>query len=123
MAKKRAIKAAGVKHFCLPKWEARIRAAEKRGRFTKTDVMDAELWDACACHEARTLFPAVVKYAKGTSSSRTPPLDPILNDLGTNFSLAVTPSIRGTAFRRARKILAQITERLAELDVKIDPSA
>ena len=97
-----------VAHPCLPKWSARIDAAEKRGEFDFTDEVLALNWDRCAFGEAHSRYPMIAKR-----DSMNWPADPALYELGHQFTAAALT--HKTDFAKARTILAAIEARLSEI--------
>ena len=102
--------AAKVKHYCLPKWRARIDKAEERGSFNAEDYELAAGWSACAVGEARVRYKNLVKLLDDGD-----PEDVSLDILGFDFFKKVRwPN--GDAFGAAREIIDKIEKRLAEID-------
>lgn len=83
-------------------WHERIKAARERGAFTEGDCKLAREWPTCACGEQDPRIP------RNKSGS---PKDDELSDLGNDF----TSAIYWSDFPRARRILAQIERRAAEV--------
>lgn len=105
------------KHYCLPKWEARIDAAEKRGRFLLRDVRAAGDWNLCACGEAMRLYPALANFKHDTAIGAPKgyaPEDQTLRDLGESFG----GDVACHNFAAARHSLSLIGARLAQLDAE-----
>lgn len=97
-------------HPCLPRWRARIDAAEKRGCFDEYDEYAADHWGMCAVGEAFRMSPRVER--DGTMEN-SPPADVTLFNLGHQFAEIVEPDSKD--FARAREILSAIEARLSEI--------
>jgi hypothetical protein len=93
-------------HPCLPKWRARIDAAERRGKYNRKDATDAKVWNTCACHET------VQRYGIAVAATGCP-MDNDLRTLGLNFAGVI--GVGGTDFAGARTILTAIEARLSEI--------
>lgn len=99
-------------HPCLPKWRARIDAAERRGYFNKEDASAALNWDACAIGEVLSTF-AQVPRETPPGATIVYPKDEALVDLGIEFAGDVRA--RKSTFAEARATLTAIETRLGEI--------
>jgi hypothetical protein len=102
-----------IAHPCLPKWRARIDAAERRGSFDWVDQGMAADWKCCLIGEAGRTYPALERNSVGA------PTDRELQKLGAEFGSFINPVVRagGKRFIRARQLLTAIEARLNEIFV------
>ena len=101
-------------HPCLPKWRARIDAAERRGYFNNTDELMAKNWDRCAIGEVLSTFTSQqVPREIPPGGTLVYPKDDTLVELGIEFTGGVRA--RKSTFAEAREILTAIETRLGEI--------
>ena len=98
-----------VEHVCLNKWRKRVDAAEKRGRFSDSEMNQSLSWKFCAVGEGRFLIPKKARETLFSGVTVNPePIDYKLTMLGSDFPDLVC----GNDFKGARKQLDRIEKRL-----------
>ena len=98
------------KHPCLTNWRSRCnRVIEHGTKFTDQEVLEAGMWDACACGEAKKKYkiPYVVSPHAWIENLMVP-ADPTLKRLGKDFAVYV----EGQKPQKALKVIDKIENRL-----------
>jgi len=90
-------------------WGKKILAAEKRGKFTLSNVSEAASWVTCACGKSNT--PIEMRPSGFSRNYQPGPVDNKLRYLGDEFHVNVVDN----EFMDAAKTLVEIEERAREI--------
>jgi len=90
-------------------WGKKILAAEKRGKFTPSNVNEAASWVTCAC--GKSITPIAMRPSGSNKNYQPGPVDDKLRHLGDEFHVNVVDN----EFLYAAKTLVEIEERARSL--------